>query len=398
MRTTTPDLLRRGLLALAAIAALCLWAPAAQPETGDEPVDAPAKAPQADEDAELIAMIKDAERTMRRFGLALAPKKVPGSLRLTTYNIENLFDDVDDPALSDRDEDIDDTKPHHQMLAAARAIRQVDADVLCIQEVESREALDWFIARYIPDMGYEHVVSLDAGNSRGIENAVLSRYPLSEPELWIGKELGGVHPDNYGPNAKNYYAGEPVAFRRSPLKIDVQVPAGDDAGEPWTLTLFVVHHKSGRYSGYWREAEARTILALMHEVEQAHAGRPVAVLGDFNAQTSDESVRIYLDGGFHDIFAQSRYSGSQIITHESERRIDLILGNDAFVSRVRGGSPFVLGTAARPQGISWRDLDTFEGYASDHYPVSVDLRLSPPKSASGNASGDETANETGADS
>lgn len=379
MRTTTPDPLRRGLLALAAVATLSLGAYAAEPETGD----APAKAAHADEDAELIAMIKDAERTMRRFGLALAPKKVPGSLRLTTYNIENLFDDVDDPALSGRDEDIDDTKPHHQMLAAARAIRKLDADVLCMQEVESREALDWFIARYIPDMGYEHVVSLDAGNSRGIENAVLSRYPLSNPELWIGKELGGVHPENYGPNAKNYYAGEPVAFRRSPLKIDVQIPSGDDSdddsGEPWTLTLFVVHHKSGRYSGYWREAEARTILALMHEVEQAHQGRPVAVLGDFNAQTSDESVRIYVDGGFYDIFAKSRYSGSQVITHESARRIDLILGNETLMSRVRAGSPFVLGTAARPEGINWRDLDTYEGYASDHYPVSVDLRLSPPK-------------------
>ncbi|CAN0578105.1 unnamed protein product, partial [Laminaria digitata] len=228
---------------------------------------------QTPEDAKLLETIELAQNTMRRFGSAESPRKAPGTFRLTTYNIENLFDDVDDPTLSGDNEDFDDAKPHHQMLAVAKAIRAVDADVLCVQEIESREAIDMFITNYIPDMGYEHVISLDAGNARGIENAVLSRYPLSNPELWIGKELGGVHPDNYGPNAKNFYAGEPVAFRRSPLKVDVEIPSDDEAGTSWTLTLFVVHHKSGRYSGYWREAEARTIAKLAHEVEAEHPGR-----------------------------------------------------------------------------------------------------------------------------
>lgn len=329
----------------------------------------------AHDDAVLIELIETAEDSMRRFGIAEAPEKAPGSFRLTTYNIENLFDDVDDPTLNGRDDDIDDTKPHHQNLAVARAIREVDADVLCLQEVESCEALDWFIEKYIPDMGYEHVISLDAGNSRGIENAVLSRYPLSNPELWIGKELGGVHPDNYGPNAKNFYAGEPVAFRRSPLKVDVEFPTGDESGATWTLTLFVVHHKSGQYSGYWREAEARTILKLAHEIEAEHPGRPIAILGDFNAQASDESVQIYLNGGFNDLFANASNGDKSTITHESQRRIDLILTNESAQSRLIAGSRFVLGTAARPEGVDWRSLDTFEGYAADHYPVSTDIML-----------------------
>ena len=37
-------------------------------------------------------------------------------------------------------------------------------------------------------------------------------------------------------------------------------------------------------------------------------------------------------------------------------------------------SEFVLGTPARPKEISWRELDTFPGYASDHYPVVFELR------------------------
>lgn len=335
---------------------------------------AAAPPPAASKDTELTHKIELAEQSMRRFGIAHAPAKAPGTFRLTTYNIENLFDDVDDPTLSGDNEDIDDAKPHHQMFAAARAIREVNADVLCIEEVESREALDMFITKYIPDMGYDHVISLDAGNSRGIENAVLSRYPLSNPELWIGKELGGIHPDNYGPNGKNFYAGEPIAFRRSPLKLDVEIPSADESGTSWTLTLFVVHHKSGRYSGYWREAEARTIAKLAHEVEAEHPGRAIVILGDFNAQASDESVKIYLRDGFHDLFTDASSSDRTKMTHESNRRIDLMLLNDAAKAQLVADSAFVLGTAARPEGVDWHVLDTFEGYASDHYPVSASFR------------------------
>ena len=328
----------------------------------------------ATQDQDLIKTIELAERSMRRFGIDHAPEKKPGAFRLTTYNIENLFDDVDDPSLSGDDEDIDDTKPHHELVAAARAIRAVDADVLCLEEVESREALDWFIEKYIPDMGYEHVISLDAGNSRGIENAVLSRFPLSNPELWKSKLLGGVHPENYGPNSKNWYAGEKIAFRRSPLKVDVEIPSGNEDGGSWTLTLFVVHHKSGRYNTYWREAEARTIVKLAQAVEAEHPERPVVILGDFNAQASDESVKIYLQNGFNDLFANDKTGDASTITHESNRRIDLMLLNEAAQSRLIEGTGFVFGTAARPEGFDWRDLPTFEGFASDHYPVSAEIR------------------------
>jgi len=339
-----------------------------------EPVSEPKSSPSTEkQDQKLIENIIKAEESMRRYGIATPPVKADGTFRLTTYNIENLFDDVDDPALNGRDEDIDDTKPEHQLVAVARTIRKLDSDILCMQEIESLDALMWFRDQYLTDMGYEYVVSLDAGNSRGIENAVLSRFPLSNPELWIGKELGGVHPEKYG-NGKNFYAGEPVAFRRSPLKLDVEIPQSEGQ-DPWILTLFVVHHKSGRYSQYWREAESQTISQLAKRVEDEHPDRPIVILGDFNAQTSDKSVKIYFESGFNDIFANNESSGLQIITHESNRRIDLMLANSAAIEYLHGDAAFVLGTAARPQGVDWRMMDTFEGYASDHYPVSVDVTM-----------------------
>ncbi len=334
-------------------------------------IQAPNATTESQADQALNEVIAKAEKTMRRFGIGEAPAKPANTFRLTTYNIENLFDDVDDPTLTGRNDDEGNIKPAHQRLAVARAIHKLDSDVICMQEIESLEAMLWFRDEYLSDMGYEYVISLDAGNSRGIENAVLSRFPLTNPEQWIGKELGGVHPEKYGRN-KNYYAGEPVAFRRSPLKLDVEIPATEDR-EAWTLTLFVVHHKSGRYSQYWREAEARMITKLAHAVETEHAGRAVVILGDFNAQIADESVQTYLNDGFMDIFADHEEAALEMITHESNRRIDLILANDAAIGYLREDAAFVLGTAARPKGVDWRSMDTFEGYAADHYPVSVDI-------------------------
>jgi len=308
---------------------------------------------------------------MRNFGLESAPSTAKGSFRLTTYNIENLFDTHDDPTLTGRNDDADDAKPEHQLIATSMAIHAVNADVLCVQEVESEAALLEYRDKYLAGMGYDHVISIDAGNARGIENAVLSRYPITNHKNWPNKELGGVHPEKYG-NNKNWYAGEPIAFRRSPLMVDIEVPSGVDQ-PTWTLTLFVLHHKSGHFNTYWREAEAIGTLALINDLLEDHPDRSIVLLGDFNAEPDAESVQTYLNAGFVDIFAQHTQS-SEIITHESGRRIDLVLGNKAALEHMNTDGAFVYGTAARPEGTSWRDLETFDGYAADHYPVSVDMK------------------------
>ncbi len=326
---------------------------------------------------------------MQRFGVAQAPETTPGAIRVTTYNIENLFDDVDDPALTGDNDDIDDEKPEHELKAVARVIRRVNADVLCLQEVESESALLAFRDAYLADMGYEHVVSIDAGTGRGIEQSVLSRFPLANARNWPGEELGGIHPEKYG-NSRNWHAGEPITFRRSPMLVDVTVPA-DAAGnaEPYRFTVSVVHHKSGRHSGYWREKEAAALAEKLDAIVSADPSTNLVVLGDFNALETDKSVGIYLDEGFTNVVERHAGPESDWVTHESGRIIDLILMNSAMTPEVVSGSAFVLGSPARPEGVSWREAPTFEGYASDHYPVSVDVRPVDAADADASASAED---------
>lgn len=376
-----PFCARRGDLAVALLAfgVLSSGLANAQPAFTETTPETAAETYTQPTQAEIDALNADIEAmdVMRRFGVAQAPAKPDNAIRIANYNLLNLFDWVDDPTLTGDQDDMNSAKPLHELVAVARAIRAVNADVLCLQEVESHDALVWFRDTFLDGMGYDHVASIDAGDARGIEQSILSRYPVDNLQVWPNLPLGGVHPAEYGRN-ENWFAGQPLLIRRSPLKADIHLPAdptNPDAGQR-TLTVFVVHHKSGGPAAYWREAESKAVLGLAREVTKAHPDRAVLIVGDFNAQPRDASVKTYLEYGFNDIFAKHPQANA-IVTHESGRRIDLILANDAAMAQLLANKAFVFGTAARPDGVNWRQMPTFTGMASDHYPVVVDLATLP---------------------
>lgn len=307
-----------------------------------------------------------------RIGEEKPRERTPGAVRLATYNIENLFDDRDDLSKSGDQEDIDDTKPEAARKGVADAIRAIDADIIALQEIESFDALIEFREQHLKGLGYDHVISIDVGEGRGIENAVISRFPITEARVWPNMPLGGVHPELWR-DRPNMYAGEPLEMRRSPLFVTVQIPgAATASGEPYELDLFVVHHKSSRGNEYWREAEAKGVLKLVGALLKDNPNANIAVLGDFNAEPSDKSVRLYTENGFTDLHAD-RPSDARGLTHASERVIDFILVNDNLKREIVPGTVFVLGTPQLPREADWRTAPKPDGYASDHLPVVVDL-------------------------
>ncbi len=313
-----------------------------------------------------------------RLGLPEAPPKANGAVRLATYNILNLFDEHDNPALSDRFDDMHSSreglraKPDAQLRAVADAIRELDADVIGLQEIESFDALEAFNAEYLSDLGYEFIVSIDVGQERGIEQAVLSRFPIREARVWPNMPLGGVHPEKYG-SGENWYAGEPIAYRRSPLYVRVEIPStGEEAN--FDLELFVIHQKSGGPAAYWREAESRGLVKLIEQRLQENPNANIAVLGDFNATPDALSVQTYIDQAGLTLTMDSHGPGAaKSPTHESDRAIDFIFVNSNLKRSLVADSAFVLGTPLRPSGADYRTTPAPEGYAADHLPVAVDF-------------------------
>lgn len=359
---------------------------AARPPTKQEvaAAQAPAREPVAPGKADNKGEVK-VDPASIRFGLRDPKPRTPGTIRVATFNIENLFDDKDDPKLTGSGDDKDMTKPRADRAAAAAAIRRVDADVLALQEVESLEALLWFRDEFLKDMGYVHVQSIDAGDGRGIEQSVLSRYPLSDAKVYNRMKLGGRQPDRWG-NNPNSEAGSPFEFKRSPMQVTVTVPSSSvgellaKAGttqaraEDYKITLFVCHLKSGREFDEQRGAEAKGVISLVQALEKEKPGANVLILGDFNATLNQPALQHFVQAGMPSIFNDRQPRDPQTMTHTTGRCIDHIYYNAAIKPELVMDSRFVLGLPARPEGADWRTTPAPAGYASDHYPVVIDIK------------------------
>ncbi len=310
-----------------------------------------------------------------RFGLSRPLPRRPGTIRFASYNLLNLFDDKDDPALQGDFDDIGMATTHERSRTLAWVIKAVDADILALQEVESLEALLWFRDTYLPDAGYKYVVSHDVGYYRGVEQSVMSRFPIVHSQVWPDVSLDDVSRvgSGWAEVPKEFRTG--LKFQRSPLRVDIKV------NDRYKLTIFNLHHKSGRNFSFKREAEALKIVEFINGLQRKDVDRNIIVAGDFNANPWDKSLRLYLKAGWGNTLADRLVSQgdsvregkpSLFITHESGQVRDYILLNRPAHRELVSGSAHVYGTLF-VENFDWRKDPYPKGYASDHYPVIIDL-------------------------
>lgn len=376
--SNAPPRLRRSPLALVPVAFLTLACgsplghplndAADQTELRVSQQSAPAAAPPEGRSA-TPQQAKPVEPTLR-YGCKEPLPKSPGSVRLATYNVENLFDDHDDPSISG---DIDDktmTTPTSRLRAIADTIKRLDADVLALQEIESKAALLQFRDGYLQGLGYDHVASVDAGDGRGIEQAVLSRVPITNVVNWPREAIADMDAKRTGDGWSKLAADAmPKRWARSPLMVDLRTKDG------YELTLFVVHHKAGgRQFDAQRELEALQVVELATARLAKEPQRNLAVIGDFNATPTRKSIRVYFDAGFKNAYDKRfdrKASAAMYLTHITNRPIDFIFMSAGLDADTIDNSFFVLGTPLPPSDAS-EDIEV-AGYASDHLPVAIDL-------------------------
>lgn len=309
------------------------------------------------------------------YGFKEAPAKQKGAVRLAAYNVENLFDGVDDPKLIGDVDDLKERTSEDRLEAIAKAIKALDADILALEEVESEECLRWFRDTYLKNMGYEHLASKDVGYYRGVEQSILSRFPIESVEVRPDEDLSDVKRDGTGFAEKPTKAGDEQGqrFQRSPLMADVRVTPD------YLLRVIVVHHKAGGLEfAYQREAESLQVMEWVKEAQAKDEHINLVVLGDFNAQPSHKTAKIYSEGGLvgaYDFRDRSRKDmKAAYTTHASGRPIDYIMASPGLSEDFVNSSFFVLGTMHAGDDYDWRKgEEPPKGYASDHYPIAIDF-------------------------
>ncbi|NBX32985.1 MAG: hypothetical protein EBR07_09705, partial [Planctomycetes bacterium] len=221
------------------------------------------------------------------YGVEKAPEKKAGAVRIAAYNVENLFDAVDDPTLQGEYDDIKMATKATRLQAIADEIKRLDADILCIEEVESLEALTWFRDTYLKDMGYAHLYSEDVGYYRGVEQACLSRFPIKSHATFVTEDLTDMDALRDGEGWAGKKPDQAKKFQRSPLKLEIDVNG-------WPVTIYSVHFKAGgKEFDYQRESEALQTIEFVKQDLAANPAANVAVMGDFNATPSMKAPKTF---------------------------------------------------------------------------------------------------------
>ncbi len=245
-------------------------------------------------------------------------------LVVATYNILNLFDDVDSPYHLD---ETTAAKPREELEHVAETIRALDADVIAFQEVESRGYLKRFRDVFLDDMGYKHLVHYEGNDLRGIDVCLLSRIPIGTVESHRHVQFPG--PD-----------GRVRSLSRDLLSVTM-LPPGKSPFEIW-----VIHLKSnsgGReFSEPVRLAESRYLREQLDRRLTADPEAAILLMGDFNDQWGSPTLKTIVGSGPTALklpLAETAIKSLVTYNREPHRSmIDFILCSPAMAQRLVPGS------------------------------------------------------------
>jgi hypothetical protein len=222
---------------------------------------------------------------------------------IMTFNVENLFDNVDDPgkddatylALADKqndahrnacagievrhwreqclDWDWNDEVIDRKLRVVADAILQINdgrgADIVALQEVENIGIIERLRTGYLAAANYLPAVLIEGNDLRGIDVAFLSRLPLAGEPTLHAIAFGGVEERR-------------VADTRGILQADFAMPDGS------VLTGFAVHFPAPFHPTGMREAAYAQLNKLRDALP---TDRPAFAAGDFNTTSGEDASK-----------------------------------------------------------------------------------------------------------
>lgn len=231
----------------------------------------------------------------------------PQYITIMTFNVENLFDNIDDPEKADRDYlpieqkqneahraacmqvqveswrnrcltiDWNDEILERKLRVVAEAILQVDdgrgPDIIALQEIENMAILERLRTEYLADAEYLPGILVEGWDTRGIDVAFLSRLPVQGRAQLHEIEFDAGFADRRGDT-------------RGILQADFVLPDGS------LLTGFSVHFPAPFHPTPMRISA----FERLNELANALPGdRQVFAAGDFNTTSSDDRDNNILD-------------------------------------------------------------------------------------------------------
>lgn len=278
-------------------------------------------------------------------------------VKFTTYNVENLFDEIDDPFKDDGP-----PKPKKEKIALANVLKNLDSDVIALQEVENKEIVEEVLA--LAGIKDRYNVIVGKSDGRGIACALLvdKKYPVKKYSI------------NEGENT----------FYRPPVEAVIELAPG------FELKVFSVHFKAKMdpHSQEQRKKEAKRVIELAKK-----EGIPTIIMGDFNDIPNSEVSKLFELNNFIDVRKIDKLSkDTDIPTHFGKEYLsfsqeeDNHLELDLELDKESKGKPSIVDYIRVSYNLknyviqgSFDVLEKNENpnvvLASDHRPVSVGFNI-----------------------
>jgi Endonuclease/Exonuclease/phosphatase family len=216
--------------------------------------------------------------------------QLSGRMVVAWWNLENLFDTVDDPDPLPRFGTDDEFLPEgarqwtderyeKKLENLAGAIRSMNdgrgPDIMGVCEIEHEHILQELIQRYLPDLGYATAYH-ESPDARGIDIGFLYRAELMTATSTGFRKV--PHPADEPPSRDIFY----VVF-------DTR----------WGPLVCIGNHWPSRRGGaaeseFRRISAARVCRALIDSILSVSPEADIVILGDFNDEPGDLSIHTYL--------------------------------------------------------------------------------------------------------
>jgi endonuclease/exonuclease/phosphatase family metal-dependent hydrolase len=204
----------------------------------------------------------------------------PETIRLASYNVKFLFDDLDDPYTLDQYRS---AKSDTALHAIAQIIHEVNPDLLVLQEIEHHAFLEHYVETYLYDLQYETTVVLPGNDRYGLQVGLISKLPIRSATSHRYERFY----DSLGIRRQ---------FARDFLWVELELG---------NIPCFigVVHFKSPvgdpQQTEAWRIAEAETVQRIIRRHLMRMAIHPTdiwwAILGDLNDSPASPVLQTFTD-------------------------------------------------------------------------------------------------------
>ena len=213
------------------------------------------------------------------FGALALLASEASALKVLSYNVQNLFDTVDNPKTNDEEFTPQGAQAWTERVLKdkiknlGKVISAESPDIIAVQEVENQAILERLTKEGLKKQGYVATLAGPSDDLRGIRNGIISRFPIASTKSHRVWRESWAAP------------GEKPMFTRDILEVTLATPNHE-------VTVLVSHWPS-RKGGAAREVVrlevAEQMTAIIEGIVRDNPKRLVISLGDFNDELENNS-------------------------------------------------------------------------------------------------------------